>query len=386
MLETFDESARDRAGGRITLGRRLISNAFLFAASGVKETRFLKDLKHDADLVPRVTEQLNLLLDSLQRDSAIAYDIQGRSDYGCDVLVRLTTGTAVTFVGVQIKSHSEVAEKGISTLLRDQHSRVVDLYAPHHRFYIFLAADISTHRSRQQESVMAIQQAFAKKQDVEIVGPQYAATFLRLPRTAMDGLLTRTAREGDPVLSTARRDLSRNPLDAAVVLYLLVASLEGRAPTPLRELVTDPWLNAVSRQLPSDEATALELSSILNDPEVRDRLVCEGFEGGEEDFEFYGNKINFLPPWLIARLLKPDWNGREHRDGLASRIPKLLESLDEEVEISGTTTNPRVVLRLDQYPALVCLAAEARVKHDLDGADLVSYLVDAILSPTQEEE
>jgi hypothetical protein len=89
--------------GRIALGRRLIANALQYSSARVSATRTLRDMKHDAHLLPAIQRRLQVVLESFHRDSNVVYDIQGRNDHGCDLLIRLSVGQEVQFVGLQVK-------------------------------------------------------------------------------------------------------------------------------------------------------------------------------------------------------------------------------------------------------------------------------------------
>ena len=71
--------------------------------------------------------------------------------------------------------------------------------------------------------------------------------------------------------------------------------------------------------MPSDEASPLEMSSILNDRELVGRLDAEGFEYHNEDGDIYANNLEFLPAWLIGRFLQPPPEVGGSYDGLEER-------------------------------------------------------------------
>lgn len=95
-----------------------------------QKTRIFRDLGHDADLVPMVTRQLRFLMEGFHRDTNVTYDIQGMSDEGSDVLLRLQSAHNSRFIGIQIKSHKELGDKELIKNLRNQLSRSEDRYDP----------------------------------------------------------------------------------------------------------------------------------------------------------------------------------------------------------------------------------------------------------------
>jgi hypothetical protein len=217
----FDQHEIDTAAGTLALGQRLVANAFRYRTARPEETHIFRGLRHDADLVPKVTQQLRFLMEGFHRDTNVTYDIQGMSDEGSDVLLRLQSVSSVSFIGVQIKSHVELGEKGIVADLRNQLSRSEDRYDPLLRWYIFLAADTSDAADRRTPRRLSdIRAAFAKKRKVTIVDPVYSATFLCLSKAQMDSLTTLTLRTGDPLVEDAAADLRRHPVEAALLLRL----------------------------------------------------------------------------------------------------------------------------------------------------------------------
>lgn len=157
--------------GRLALGRRLIANALHYSAANIADTAMLKDLRHDADLLPAIQQKLAVVLDGFHRDSNVIYDIQGRNDQGCDLLVRLNTENDCQFLGFQVKSHRELLTEEAVTILIRQHFEATQHYSPLLTYYIILAADMSA-KGDQHRVVRAIQQRFSKTKDVRVVIPQ----------------------------------------------------------------------------------------------------------------------------------------------------------------------------------------------------------------------
>lgn len=144
-------------------------------------------------------------MECFHRDANVTYDIQGLADAGSDVLVRLMTQNSLAFVGIQTKSHRELAtSRDLVKDLRDQLSRSEDYYQLLLTWYLFLAADVSDPSELLQATIGKIQAAFSKKRAVTIVDPAYSQTFLDLTKAQMDSLTTLTLRSDDPLQEDAR--------------------------------------------------------------------------------------------------------------------------------------------------------------------------------------
>ena len=243
------DEAQSDGHGRIALGRRLIANALQYSAAKITATQALRELKHDADLLPMLQRQLQAILEGFHRDSNVVYDIQGRSDHGCDLLVRLNINNQCQFVGLQVKSHAELlTEKVITTLIR-QHFEATNRYSPMLDYYIILAADM-IQKGDLQRVIRAIQQNFSTAKDVRVVSPLYTATFIRLEAPAVDALITQTMRTGDPLTTAGLQDLWRHPVEAAILLRLVERHLAGVPALSSEELVSDQWIQAVAEATP----------------------------------------------------------------------------------------------------------------------------------------
>jgi hypothetical protein len=342
--------------GALALGQRLIANAFRYRTAKPQETAALRDLRHDAELAPQVTQQLRFLLEGLHRDTNVAYDIQGMSDNGSDVLIRLQSASNASYIGVQIKSHREISDKDLVRGLRDQLSRSEDHYDPLQRWYVFLGADISETSDRKTlQRVRAISAAFSKKPRVTIVDPVYALTFLTLSRAQMNSLTTRTLRVGDPLLVDAIADLTRHPVEAAVLLWLVAGNVTGPGfSVSLEALLASDWLRSIAERTPrQSERYFIDWDGEDDRPDIEElppKLLHDVLVSAEEE--------------SVAQI---DWPER-----LAFHLDRLEDDLEEESD--------HYQAPVSLHPALYALAAEGRVKHELEGVDLVDYLIDVALN------
>jgi hypothetical protein len=351
-VDAPEQQEPDTEAGTLALGQRLVANAFRYRTARPADTRTFRDLRHDANLVPQVTQQLRFLMEGFHRDTNVTYDIQGMSDEGSDVLLCLQSARDARFIGIQIKSHKELRLKGIVSELREQLSRSEDRYDPMLRWYIFLGADISDKMDRvTSRRVRDIQSAFVKKSKVTIVDPVYAVTFLRLSKAQMDSLTTLTLRTGDPLVEDAAADLRRHPVEAALLLRL-VTNAVGRedAFTTLGELDSDSW--------------------------IRQRyLLAYELEPQEFEFEQYVLIGDLQNEVLHEFLASQPRKGVSSDFNWPSRLAIHIDRLSDEVDDGGNMFRAPIHL----HPALYALAAEGYVKHGLEFDELIEYPIDVIL-------
>lgn len=342
----LDDEAVDALGsGRLV--RRLLANALRFRLSAVSDTSRLKNLRHDADLLPEVRKQISFLLDGFHRDSHLTYDIQGLRDEGADILVRLHSPTGASrYICLQVKSHIELHDQSVVNKLQLQYSASEDEYAPI-TFFVILAADM-TDKIR-QKVVRSIQSSFKKKANVVVVEPQYTATFLSLRSSQMDAILTDAFRTGDPVLTEAKAQLSGMYIREIAVALVISSHLAVTGAWPrISDLKDHDWLSRVL----STYGTGKDLDF---DP-------FSGFNKHEPD-------VN-----VMLRDIAPVANRYFAEIALA----RLLEMTDEfELEDDETL---RLAINANQ--ALYCLAFEAVVRYDLDGEALINYLLDLLYPET----
>ena len=91
----------------------VLNELFRFGSVTEKATEEFKDMKHNADLCPAVTQQLNRLLESYLKYDAVAYDVQGLHDQGTDVLLKYYPNpdgedNPWYAIAIQIKSYDDL--------------------------------------------------------------------------------------------------------------------------------------------------------------------------------------------------------------------------------------------------------------------------------------
>jgi hypothetical protein len=372
-------------GGNVDLGRRLILEAFRLYRVSTDHTRALRNLRHDADLLPQLRDQLDDLLRCIPADQHIEYDVQGLSDQGTDVVVRLTAGGRESYVCFQVKSHREIAESDLVAKLRTQHSESLDHYGTRALWCAVLAADVSTKDVRINARLRGIRKAFSKKPQTAVIDPTNLGGFLQLSHTQMTSLVTLTMRpDGDPILSEARADLRRHPLRSAVLLALVASSLaDHHRRQTTHTLAASVWLQGVSAHTPWNPAydgPPVAASPLADDsPEhlPGPRPVPRSWEPDWSDVDVWAPSLEVLG-WLLR---PPPFESPERTtEVLVARLPQAVDALADSGDIE-IRSDGSLVIEAGAHPALFAFAAEATVRYGLSTENLLGHLVDVLLPP-----
>lgn len=396
----------------LNLAKRLIVRALRYRPALPAETAVLRNLAHDADLLPAIKRQLDSLLNLLPKELHITYDIQGLRDSGTDILIRLTSKGEETYVGLQVKSHKELIDQDLTNKLVLQWSESMDHWGKAmHLWCPILCADISSKNQSLQQRLRSIRKVFAKKSGTNVIDPGYVYAFLNLRPTQMSSLVTLTARTGDPVIADARADLIRHPVQSAILISTVCETLRAQQSqwVTVEQLEQSTWLQHVAwltpwtgyeGQLARDDVQPWDAEhqersnesywyleddpddSRVEEDEDEDR---EDDEDDEDDEEYGLIDISDPAPNALSWLLHPpdevpNWQTAAAR--LRQRLPAAIEALVEDgALIEG---EPGQVTALPSaHPAVYALAAEAVVRYDHHSAELADYLIATVLPPAK---
>ncbi len=197
-----------------------------YRRTGMERTEQFGLLKHNSDLCPRLHLQLEQFLRSVERHRSVAYDTQGPSDAGVDVLLRLSIGENTKIIGFQIKADYE-AKPGIYEKLKAQHHDAVNRYGNSLiDYYVLLCWEMP----RRADMVRQVEQAFVGTQHVAVIEPTYSWTFLfELGDSQIEALTTAFLAESDPIVREARLSVVDMSLTQRLIfLFVLEAHTAGR--------------------------------------------------------------------------------------------------------------------------------------------------------------
>lgn len=271
-----------------------------------------RNLGHNDVLCTRFNDLVNVMLGAYMRHRAGAYDIQGFTDQGADVLLSCENDEGqILSAALQIKSYAEVEqdlklETGKRQLISKLKAQYVNALSKHRidTFYVLLCCDGG---KKHRDFVRRVCAELTGLANVKVIAPAYAWAFFEMRPDNILAYCTRVLCSGDPLLREVR-DM-----------------FEGRS-TAYR------WaaINAVVNQL--DDMRSLDI----------DDLHWAG--GGEPS---------------------KGWH-----DELDSAIQDLLFNADLD-SISGSTFE----LAHDAFLPLRALYYDTRVRHGTSGTTMISLLM-----------
>jgi hypothetical protein len=275
------------------------------------------------------------VLQSLQRQHSLVYDIQGPGDSGVDVLVRLQDKSDHRYLGFQIKSAVE-AVKGVYEKLKAQWVDAKSRYGERMLdYYVILCWDPVTRADR----IRAVEESFSGIPEVKVIEPELATTFLTgLKVTQIAALATSILADDDPVLAEVRLTAARwSERQLALFVEIAAHQVEGLSPP----LIGD-----------------LQLSS----------HISEAYERTQPLFWSYGIT-------LPAGFVIPDDLPLGRGDPF-DNLPDDLDALEDEIECQ----EDRCQLGSGQE-AVLSFAYDARARFNLAGYELRAHLME-LLTPT----
>jgi hypothetical protein len=274
------------------------------------ETSEFKELKHNDDLVPRFSKNLNYLVECCGRYGKACYDIQGVRDSGVDVLVKYEDEDVGTcHIGLQIKSYDDIKEKDWLTKLKAQILEATSAWDLTD-FYIVFCTDKDEHKNKLRNASADIVRL--SKNNVHVVEPEKALSFFRKTYLDVAVQVTDYYRRADPIIDRAKRSLDGyNIHEAAVVIEAATEFLLGNAieiepenlfQSELYQLIQDKYYNVPAKffDLDEDEQKGYEVGEEKHEGDNWMELYDSMFF----DSSAYGN-TRYLPEgsWGLSALI-----------------------------------------------------------------------------------
>lgn len=188
------------------------------------ETTVFKKLKHNKDLVPKINDNLNYLVEFYGRYSNASYDIQGIRDNGIDILIKycLEDDFKLHYIGLQIKSFDDIEEESWLTKLKAQLFDS-DSYKDVEDIYVVFCTDCTRHKNKIRNATADILKANDK---IHIIEPTRALTFYKMNKIDIAIRVQHLFQVDDPLFKDAANSLSEfNFIEAAVIIEATVKSL-----------------------------------------------------------------------------------------------------------------------------------------------------------------
>ncbi|PEV33306.1 hypothetical protein [Bacillus thuringiensis] len=166
--------------------KKIIYNLLFFKRSDDIQTNWFIDKKHNAYLCPNFQEKFESVFESFEKYQKIVYDIQGPRDAGTDVIIRQTINDVNKYIGIQIKSEDDLKRKDYLKELKAQYFDTMDKFGHNLLdFYIILCCD----KTKNREKIRLIESEFLKRDNLYIIEPNFALTFLHLSPMQVDAMI-----------------------------------------------------------------------------------------------------------------------------------------------------------------------------------------------------
>ena len=291
------------------------------------------------------------MLEAYGRFEPVVYDCQGINDSGSDVTVRVNPQSKdPQLICFQVKSFDDLTKPTYLQELKAQRDDSFRKVRGLLHYFIILCTDAVKHR----EKIRSVAAEFRSAERTEVIEPGYAYTFLNLPKTRIEALVTRVMEAEDYVFQLALRNLDvASPSAKALGVFMIVKfTLTGNIRFTSNQLLQEPLLRSIYKELRERQASLLDETQI-------EELSCEDAHDsdGNDPEDFWAEK-----PLQLA----------DFEDQLTADID-LLENL-----IETDTVSDGLVLRNNEALALTALATDALVRYNYAEEELISYMFNLV--------
>ena len=313
-----------------------ITRLLRYQRSPISVTSRFRTWKHNADILPRLQSQLEMILTAYGKFEPIVYDTQGIRDEGADIVLRYNPegySDQQKIIGFQAKSYDDIGKPDYLQSLKAQRDDAFRRVNGLRYYFIVLCTDAKAHKDK----IRQIAAEFKTADRTEVIEPAFAYTFLHYPKTRLEAWIKRTMEEGDLVFKLALESLRlTSPFARALAVFLTVRFVLSGSPRFWSDKITaNPVLKNIHEQLSEQQ---LELLSgdqvVLDDDDEFEPIALKEFEQQTaEDLEL-----------LEGDLLDVDSDSDE------------------------------IVLRTDQLRPLVAVVADALARYEHTDNELMSYM------------
>lgn len=237
-----------------------------YRRSTERATKLFTNWKHNADLLPKMQGQLEILRDARGKFQAVVYDIQGIHDEGSDIVIRYHLDDKPDdLICFQVKSFDDLSKTDYLQVLKAQRDDTFRSGKQPQHYFIVLCTDGIAHKSKIRE----VTAAFKDAARTEVIEPAYALTFFSHPKARIEAYIKRSVETEDIVLRLALESIEiPSPSARALVIYMTVKSvLAGRLSFKVDDLLSDPILRTSYNELREQHST-LNASGEYDEGEV----------------------------------------------------------------------------------------------------------------------
>lgn len=338
-------------------------------------TQTLRTWKHNADILPRIQAQLEVLLEAHGKFEPVVYDTQGIHDDGVDIVLRYRpkySNQPPELIGFQVKSFDDLKKKSYMQELKAQHDDAFRKVLRLRYLFIVLCTDSKAHK----EKVRSIMAEFRSADRTEVIDPEFAFTFLHHPRTRIEAHVKRVMEAEDLVFRLALESVDLpSPSARALIVFLAVRfALIGSREFAVDNLLAEPALRYIYEELCERQAALLAMATgggSVDEEDGSEELDLESdyeetlSDGEEEDDE--------ESPWEDEEY----WE-EESQDGLLEEIdafePQLARDLALLESDAIDSDSGAVILRPGQMRPLNAVVMDALARYEYDEEHLLAYM------------
>ena len=277
--------------------RRIIFYFLTLNRTPRSATSVFKKMKHNADLCPRLRDQLETILGYFSRYRKLAYDMQGAKDSGTDVCLRNYVEDHTSYVCFQIKSCDDLKEESWLKTAKAQHFDTQSRFSPTD-YYIVLGADAR----EDVEKIRLLEAEFSKSENTTIIEPSQFLFFLGLT-TAQIGAITKTyIGDADVVVNNARNLLTQLYRPQLYLVFTLadLSARESFAPVSLdcillNARLLETYANFEDGIRDEEEGSSSWVEYVYSSKDPRERIL-EDLEGMDEDVFHVDREAGLVTP------------------------------------------------------------------------------------------
>jgi hypothetical protein len=209
------------------------------------ETSEFKELKHNADLVPTITQNLNIALSCIKHELHNAYDIQGIKDNGVDILVKTCENDKNLNIGFQIKSYDDILEDGWQMKLKAQMFEAISTWNISHLFVLF-CSDIKIHLDKIRNATASLMM----NGKITIITPNQALAFYKMNVIQILSKIGRIISNNKSLIEILEKQFSPfNNFELAIIVYAAVETIiEGKNYIKNEDLFTNSFVYTIKEQ------------------------------------------------------------------------------------------------------------------------------------------
>jgi hypothetical protein len=328
-----------------------ITRLLRYQRAPIATTWQFRNWRHNFEILPKLQEQLEMVLEAYGKFQPIVYDTQGIRDDGVDIALRYSPegeSDEQRLIGFQAKSFNDLARpdylKELKAQLDDAFRKVRGLSY----YFIVLCTDAKAHKDK----IRQIEAEFRIADRTEIIEPAFAYTFLHYPKTRIEAWIKRTFESEDVVFRRALDALAlTGPSARALAIFLSVKYVRnGYQRHQWDGLARDSILRSVYEEIRNRQEELLDVANQL----ALERNIAR--TQGDDDHENYEDE-ELDPP----------------------QVKEFDQQLIEDVEILGNdlevdSNSNEIVLRTQPLLPVIAVISDALARYEHNESELMSYM------------